>query len=155
MEQAKKMYNTIVKAIENHGWHGEFNDEELSVELRIKGDDLPMILRLHVRAEREMVVLYCTMPFKFSQEHMVDGAYALCYINDLLSDGCFDLDLETGRICFRHSILYLDSIIGPGAIEYMLDFSVYVVDEFNDKLLAINKGLLSVEDFINSQEKER
>jgi Uncharacterized conserved protein len=154
MEQAKKMYSTIVKAVENIGWHGDFDEEQMRIELRVRGDDLPMIHRIHVRPELKMVSLFCTMPFSLSQERMMEGAFALCYINDMLTNGSFDLDVSDGAICFRYGLPYMDSIIGPGAVEHMIGFCTQVVDEFNDSLMAINGGLLSVEDFINKWESE-
>lgn len=152
VQQAKKVYGTLLSALEKRGWTCKKNEEELMLEVGIVGDDLPMDLRVHVNADRQLVTLYCTMPFKLSDDAIVTGALAICYINDHLPDGSFDLDISTGRICFRLTFTFRESLISEEAFYYMLDCSTYVVDEFNDKLLMIGKGMLSLEDFVKQFE---
>jgi hypothetical protein len=43
---------------------------------------------------------------------------------------------------------FRDSVIGEGLIQYMISCACAMVDKYNDLFLAIDKGLLSITDFI-------
>ena len=152
MKLAQRTYGTLKQAITDRGWTCQANDEEMSVDFGVTGDDVKMLFSLVVDADLQLVLLYSPLPFNMSEESITMGAVALCYINNRLPDGNFDLDLGTGRICFRQSLTFRESIIGPQAFQYMLDCATYIVDEFNDKLLMLSKGAISFEDFMASME---
>lgn len=154
LQQAAKVFETVKSVLDSTGWkqNANIDEENMVVRLAIVKDDLPMEIRLIVDPENLLISLYSTFPFFLSEENLTDGALALCYINDHLTDGCFDLDLETGRVCFRVTLTFRESLISQEAIKYLFDCTVYIVDEYNDKMLAISKGALSLEDFVNAEE---
>ena len=65
-----------------------------------------------------------------------------------MADGSFDYDLSNGAIVFRMTASFRDSVIGEGLFQYLISCSCAMVDKFNDQFLAIDKGLLSIGDFI-------
>ena len=67
-----------------------------------------------------------------------------------LADGSFDYDITDGMIGFRLTYAFHDSVIGENLLQYMISWSLAVIDKYNDKFLAIDKGFLSLQDFINS-----
>ena len=82
----------------------------------------------------------------------LDLAIATCVASYGLSDGSFDYDITTGRIFFRLTVCFRNSTIGDGLFTYLVGVSSAVVDKYNDKFFAISKGLLSVDDFIVSEQ---
>ena len=44
---------------------------------------------------------------------------------------------------------FLDSDLGDEVLSYMIAASTYAIDEFNDKLLALSLGSLSLEEFMD------
>ena len=79
----------------------------------------------------------------------MEGAIATCAASYGLADGSFDYDLSDGQITFRMTASFRESEIGEELLQYMVSCACVTVDEYNDKFLAIDKGLISIDDFIN------
>lgn len=68
-----------------------------------------------------------------------------------MADGSFDFDLSDGSITFRMTASFRESQIGEGLIQYMISCACVMVDKYNDQFLAIDKGVLSITDFIKAE----
>ena len=127
------------------------NDAELRVECSAKGDDLPMDIKIRIDSDRQLVVLLSHLPFVVSEDKRIDGAVATCYVSNKLADGSFDYDISDGSVAFRITASFANSDIGMDLIKYMIGCSSLTVDEYNDKFLALTKGLISITDFISEE----
>lgn len=78
----------------------------------------------------------------------MEGAIATCVVNYGMADGSFDYDLSDGKIVFRMTVSFRESQLGEGLFQYMIDCSCAMADKYNDRLLALDKGLMSLSDFI-------
>ncbi len=81
---------------------------------------------------------------------MANAALAICIINDNLVDGNFDMDVTKGSLCYRMSLSFRESLISEEAFDFFIDYAVYVIDEFNDKLLMLAKGMLTPAQLLGS-----
>ena len=151
IEQAKQVYKTLCAAIEKREWHYDKEEENLLVHFGVSGDDIPMQFILVIDAERQLVRLLSSMPYKMSEDKRIEGAVATCVASVGMADGNFDYDLSDGSIVFRMTASFRDSLIGEGLFQYMISCACAVVDKYNDQFLAISKGLLSIADFIESE----
>lgn len=146
---AKQVYKTLCDAIDRMEWHYEKEEDGLIVHFAVNGDDIPMHFILIVDAERQLVRLMSPMPFKMSEAKRMEGAIATCVASYGLVDGSFDYDLADGTIVFRMTASFRESLVGEGLFQYMISCSCVKVDDYNDQFLAIDKGLLSITDFIS------
>ena len=151
MADALKVYQTLCEAIERREWKYEKEEEKLLVHFGVNGDDIPMQFILVVDAERQLIRVMSPLPFKMSEEKRIEGAIATCVATFGMADGGFDYDLSSGRISFRITASYRNSDIGDGLFQYMMSCACAMVDEYNDKFLAIDKGMLSIADFIQER----
>ena len=151
MDLAKEVYATLCAALDRREWHYEKDEENLVVHFGVSGDDIPMSFIIAVDAERQLVRVMSPLPFKFSEDKRMDGAIATCVASFGLADGSFDYDISTGMVIFRMTATYRESKLGDGLFQYMISCASVMVDEFNDKFLAIDKGMLSIGDFIASR----
>ena len=124
------------------------DEEKLLVHFGVSGDDIPMQFILVVDAERQLVRLMSPMPYKMSEGKRMEGAIATCAASYGMADGSFDYDLSDGEIVFRMTASFRESLIGEGLLQYMISCSCAMVDKYNDQFLAIDKGLMSITDFI-------
>lgn len=147
---AKTVFTTLCDVMERRGWKYEKDEKDLTVHFIVSGDDIPMQFILVIDAERQLIRLMSPLPFKMSEDKRIDGAIATCAASFGLADGSFDYDLTEGRIIFRMTASFRESLIGEELFHYMIECSCVTVDEYNDKFLAIDKGLLSVSDFIEN-----
>ncbi len=155
-EEAKKMmgqnvYETICKMFDDLSYHYERHDEDLVITCTVKGEDIPMDILFAVRDDRQIVQLISPMPFTVPEDKRIDIALAITVINDMLVDGSFDFDMTKGRVSFRLTASYIESILGKELFEYMLMVSATTIDEYNDKFLMIAKGMISFEQFLESE----
>lgn len=148
LEQAKKVYETLCTAIDNRDWKYEKDEDELVAHFWVNGDDIPMKFILRVDAGRQLIQLLSPMPFCMSESKRIDGAVATCAASFNLVDGSFDYNLSDGRIVFRMTASFRESTIGEMLFQYMISCACATVDEFNDKFFAIDKGTLSIDEFI-------
>lgn len=147
---SKTVFTTLCDVMERRGWKYEKDEKDLTVHFIVSGDDIPMQFILVIDAERQLIRLMSPLPFKMSEDKRIDGAIATCAASFGLADGSFDYDLTEGRIIFRMTASFRESLIGEELFHYMIECSCVTVDEYNDKFLAIDKGLLSVSDFIEN-----
>ncbi len=90
------------------------------------------------------------MPFKVPEDKISEMAIAVAVANNGLRDGSFDFDVSDGKILFRMTACYIDSILGKELYRMMLIVSSNTIDRYNDKFLMLSKGIVSLEQFIES-----
>ncbi len=149
MELAKQVYQTLCEAIERREWKFGKHEEKLLVHFGVNGDDIPMQFILIVDAERQLIRLMSPLPFKMSESKRMEGAIATCVASYGMADGSFDYDLSDGTIVFRMTASFRESLIGEGLFQYLISCSCAMVDKYNDQFLAIDKGIMSIADFIS------
>ncbi len=148
MALAKQVYDTLCEAIERRNWKFGKDEEKLLVHFGVRGDDIPMNFILVVDAERQLIRLLSPMPYKMSENKRMEGAIATCAATYGMADGSFDFNLSTGEIVFRMTASFRESVIGEGLFQYMISCSCAMVDKYNDQFLGIDKGEISIAEFI-------
>ena len=148
VKQAGATYQALIRMLQENDWHFERDDENLSIECSAKGDDLSMDITIRIDAERQLAILYSPMPFTVPENKRATLAVAVSVANYGLVDGSFDYDFLSGRILFRMTSSFLESLIDQQVLEYMLYVSCHTIDEYNDKFLVISQMDMSVDKMI-------
>ena len=78
---------------------------------------------------------------------MLFRSIATCQANYRLADGSFDYDFREGKVFFRMTSSYRDSLISQNLLEYMMACAAFTVDAYNDKFLMLAKGQMAIEEF--------
>ena len=147
MERGVQTYNLLCQALEENEWKYDKDDEKLAIDISFSSDDLPIKFRVAVDVKREIVSLFSLLPFKFKDDTRIDGSTAVNAINYKLADGSFDYDLGDGTVGFRMTTSYCESLLSTEVFKYMIDCAFWTVDRYNDKLLALNKGYITIKEF--------
>jgi hypothetical protein len=148
IELAKKVFNTLCQAIESRNWSFEKREESLSVYFGIKGEDIPMDFILVVDIQRQLIRLVSPMKFVMSESKRMEGAIAACAASFGMADGNFDFDKQSGKLAFRMTASFAESVISEKLFHYMIAYSCNMVDKYNDKFLSLDKGEISVAEFL-------
>ena len=149
--KAKAVFDTTCEALRGEDWRFTTDDEELKIHTQAIGEDLPMDIMIDVNAKRQLVLVISKLPLTVPENKLVDLAIAVNVINYQLVDGSFDFDLKSGRIFFRLTSSFRESKVGKEAVLYMLMCSCKTIDEYNDKLLLLAKGLLDIDQFVRTE----
>ena len=148
LKQAQAVYKALCNMLDDHNWNYEKNEKELSIYSGARGDDLPIELRIRVDAQRKLVSLLSQMPFDVPENRRTALAVAVSEANSTMVDGDFDYNYLTGKIIFRMTTSFLDSLIGKELFEYMLSCACYTIDEYNDKFLMVAMKDMSVDQIL-------
>ncbi len=150
LKRARDILAKCCLALDKNNWKYDLNEEELEIDFGAKGEDLPIRLIFRVDADREVVSLLSPLPFTVVADKVLDVAIGLSVINNRLVDGSFDFAVkEDSKVFFRMTQSYRDSIIGIDVFEYMTYCACHTIDDYNDKLLMLVKGTLSLEKFLD------
>ena len=109
---------------------------------------MPIDMSFFVHPDREIVRMVSPMPYRVPKERRLDMAVALTFVNTRLINGCYDLDMQTGALRFRLCESYAGSEIGMEAFKYMIAITNMTEDDYNDKLIMLNKGIITLKRFV-------
>lgn len=146
--KAALLYRQLCKNLDDRNWTYEKNEEDMGVIFTVTGEDLPMHYMINVDAERQLIRVISPMPFTFSEDKRMDGALAICIANYGMADGGFDYDVKEGLVTFRLAVCFAgDTVVGDELFNYIVNLPCAMVDFFNDKFMALNKGLIDINKF--------
>lgn len=146
--RANQVYKTLCAALDARDWKYEQDEDELRVRFGVSGDDIPMEFAMFVDVDRQMVRLVSPLPFEMSEEKRVEGAVACCMVSYGMADGSFDYDISDGTISFRMTESFNGCSLGEGVFQYLISCACAMVDQYNDKFLALSKGMIGINDFV-------
>ncbi len=144
---AVTVYNALCKMLDENEVNYEKHGDDLVVSFVMSGEDLPMQFIIKVDAERELIRMLSPIPVVFGEDKRVEGALAVCRVNYLLADGNFDYDYKSGKVNFRLTSSYTDSLISGELLGYMVAVTGYTVEKYNDKFFMLSRGQIPIEDF--------
>lgn len=154
MRKAEEVYKTLIRMLDGIDWNYDRDDDKLLIKSGVKGDDFPVEFIVVVQPKQEVVQFLSTLPFKMPEDKRIDGAVATSVVNYRLVHGSFDYDMRDGRIIFRMTSSYRDSKISEELLEYTIMVSAATVDDYNDKLFMLSKGMITLDDFIKKVEAD-
>lgn len=151
-KRAKQMYELLCKTLDDRGLRyskdGKDEDGDWKVHFGGTGEDLQMNFVIYIDVGRQLFRFMSPMPFKIGEEHRLDVAIATCQANNLMVDGNFDYNIDTGSIIFKMTTTFRDSVISQDLVDYMLGVTINMADEFNDKFLSLDKGTMTLDEFL-------
>lgn len=147
MEMGKVIYDSVCSVLDGMNIHYQKIEEDLVVAFGHHGNDMNHDLILRVNTEKEVIQLFEKLPFSMDESKAADIARAVCAVNINLLCGAFSYDLKD-NLLYEVTQIYSGSLIGEETIKRMLLALVFTVEEYDDKFMALNKGYLKVENFI-------
>ncbi len=151
LKLAKSVYNSLCEMLDEKNVRYDKQQDDLIISFITGGDDIPMQFLVKVDAERQLIRVLSPIPVTFGEEKRVEGAIATCHATYVLADGSFDYDFQTGKVLFRLTSSYMDSLISKNLFEYMIIIAIHTVDKYNDKFFMLAKGQMSIEEFCNQE----
>lgn len=147
-ELAKATYATLCQALDAIQWRYKKDEEKLVIACGVSSEDLPVDLVVQVDKDRSMVLLLSKLPFSIREDRRLDMAVAVAALNNRLVHGCFDYHLTDGVIYFRLPNSFIDSVLDKEVFVYMLACATSTIDDYNDKLMMLAKGMVTLERFL-------
>ena len=148
LERAAQVYQLIKSHLSSKGMKFEPHDDDKVITMTAQGEDLPMPLLIRVIGDREVLHISSPLPGRIPEDKRIDTAVALAAINNHLMNGNFDLDLDSGLVVYRVCQSFHDNDISEEQIHYLLAIVFITMDEYNDTLFMMAKGMLTLEQLL-------
>ncbi|MBQ5335120.1 MAG: YbjN domain-containing protein [Oscillospiraceae bacterium] len=145
---ALKTFEILCKALDSHEWKYDKNEEGLVIDCGARGDDLPMPVKIRVREDRQLVCLVSHIPIEVPENKRIETAAAVSMVNYRLLNGCFEFDIQNGRLFFRMSTGFMGTVLSEEVFSYMLFVSLRIIDDYNDKFEALANGTIGLDAFL-------
>lgn len=149
LKLAQAEYKLLCDLLDSYNWHYDKDDEKLVLYVNVRGEDLPIPIRVIIDADRQLAVLHSQMPFDVPEDMRKNMAVAVSLANHDLVDGVFDYDVESGNIVFRITSSFMESLIGGEVFDYMVQAACSLVDEYNDKFAAVVAQKMTIEEIVD------
>ena len=153
-ERAKAAYKAITSFLDESNLKYESRPNENVAFVTITGEDFPVTLMFTVRSEAQRVETYSQIPVEIKSEKAVDVAMACAAINNRIAYGKFCLYFDQ-NICTYENSEYINGLEGFTS-EYgrrIVGPAYSIVEAYNDKIYAVNRGVLSVKELLASLKK--
>ena len=117
-----------------------------------RGEDFPMDFHFVVDPDQQLIVVLSPQPVRVPQDKVADMARAVAAMNYRLVIGQFAFDQSSGFIYWKLAVPFRGSLISEEVFDYIIHGCIHIVDEYNDKLIMLAKGMLDIDTFIESQQ---
>ena len=147
---AQAAYGTLCAAMDQQGWHYQKHEENLAITCSVKGEDLSMDVMVSIDTERQFVMVLSRLPFITQENKRLDMGVAVSLVNEKLVAGSFDCHMDKGEVYFRMTSSIFDMEPSSEVFLCMVNSSCMIIDAYNDKLMMLGKGMVSVQQFAQS-----
>lgn len=135
--KSRKAYQTLCKVLERNDILHECDDRNLCVKCCVSGRETDLKLIFVIEPPKMLISLYAPMNVDVSWKNVSDLAFALCVINDSLSDGHFCFDRRNMGVYFKMTSSFYNSFINDSIFEYMLSVAAEQTDEYYSKITKL------------------
>ncbi len=153
-EEAVRVYDKFIDHLNSKNFHYTEHKDHLVIELTVRGEDLPQPTYIEIIEQRGVLRIISPIPARFPEDKRVDAAVAVATANYGIVNGSFDLDMSDGEVRFRVAMRYRNMDIDDEMIHYLLAIVFMTTDKYNDRFFMLMKGMMTIEKFIELEEKE-
>lgn len=150
---AQRAFDRLCQVLDNMKWKYNRDVANRIITTTAVGNDLTINLRMVVSEERRLMYIKSVMPFEVSEGKRDLVGKALHIANYSILNGCFEYDQFAGRLGFRIVIPFFDCELSEEVYRYAVMLTCQMVDKFNDKILNLINGKMSLQEFREFAEK--
>ena len=144
--EALAIFNKYCSYLDAQNWNYEKDEDKFLVVYNVTGEDLPMRFLVVLEPELGIIRIISELPFEVSEDKIVDLNLAVTAVNDHIMNGCFLVSPHS--VLFKVASSYYFDEVDDNLFDYLMSVSINVVEKYNDKFFALEKGYVSLNDFI-------
>ena len=129
-----KVYQTLCSVLKRNDIIYECDENNLCVRCSISGKEKDFRMIFVIEPSKMLISLYVPIEIDSGLKNVSDLAFALCVINDTLSDGHFCFDRRNTGVYFKMTSSFYNSILSESIFEYMLSVAAEKTDEYYLKI---------------------
>ena len=148
MTSASDVYQLFIKHCDEHQIPYEKHDDNLTLKINVRGEDLPQPTVVYVIERANVVMIRSPFPFSIPEDKRPEAAIGITIANYGMINGCFEMDMRDGEIGYKIAQGFHDIDFSDEMISYMFTLAFTTTDKFNDKFFGLAMGMFSLEQFI-------
>lgn len=146
-QQAQSAFETLCATLDDMKWKYNRDAANRVITTSAIGKDLTINLRMVVDEQRTLAYIKSPMPFDIAENKREVIGKALHIANFSILNGCFEYDQERGKVGFKIVIPYFDCQLSKEVYRYAVMLTCQMVDRFNDKILDLANGKMTLQEF--------
>ena len=146
-KEAVRVYKLFQSVCEGFKFKYKANDEELSVELGIQGDNALMNITLNVNKNIDVAYILSKLDFSVGEMCDDDVAQACNLVNTRLAFGSFDYNSKRNHVVFRIATNYTGMELTAESVKALLLSTYSTIDKYFKVLQQVAQGEVSFEQF--------
>lgn len=146
MTRSKLAFNSVCNILQLNNVQFTPFVGKLKIECRITAD-IPISLLITINPEYEILLITSILPFAVEERAIIDSALAINMVNYKLVDGSFDFNIYSGTIRFRMTSSYRESLFSRALFEYMIKYTVKIVDKYDNMFFCLSSGAYNLQEF--------
>lgn len=132
---------TLRAVLAEIGWDEWSREEGCNIFVDLVIEDAPIAYaHAAISHELEQFVFFLVLALMPSVERRKECALVITGINHDILVGGFDLDFETGKICFKNGVSFRGTDLRPQEIRNVILHSMLAVETYIDKIAAVVNG---------------
>jgi hypothetical protein len=138
----QELFETIGQYLLVYEWELEFKPDDLAYVGTMNGENIDWTLGVSVDKDPETraVSVISFLPVKAPLHIRPAVAEVIARINESLSIGIWNLDMNDGTLYFEVSVELMDSTISQAMFGRMLDVNLSIVDSYANTILSVVYG---------------
>ncbi|MDL2225123.1 YbjN domain-containing protein [Eubacteriales bacterium OttesenSCG-928-M02] len=144
---ARELYQMAKDELADMGMEVEADDAEMMLQFAYQGEDMEHRMYVEVNMAGSVIRTIEILPFTVNPDKTDGMLKAINYINKSLTIGTFWYDMD-GSVFFTIPQLYYNSILSREAVRLQIMRTAELVEDFDDRLVAVNKGYLAPENIM-------
>jgi hypothetical protein len=142
-QNGQNALRTVSRVLTSIGWHPQETEYEGVLRVDFSGDHIPISEALaDVRIEYERFIYFLNFGERVPPDRCDEMAEFLTRANFGLVIGCFEFDLDDGRVRFRSSIDFTNSELTETLIRNSIRSSMDAVERYGDAIVKVLRGEL-------------
>lgn len=146
-KQAKNVLKTLCKVLDREKLKYNVDEKDCTLSIAMQGADLPIRIMFKSDADRGIITGISHLDYVVAEDKRYDMAVAVTMVNYRLVMGSFDYDLSKGKILYRMTTAFMDSVIGEAAMKTLFFCIASTVERYNDKFLKLSMGAYDLAGF--------
>ncbi|MDR0426252.1 MAG: YbjN domain-containing protein [Clostridiales bacterium] len=147
-QRTRGVIERLYEFLERNGFEYEKDAAAGGAAVQLSGEDFPIRLELSVSDRAQRLDVYSVLTFGLRPERAADLARAVNFINGRTAGGKFALNLADETVCYIGSAFFAGAAVGDDFIKNLISEAYYQIETYNDQLYAVNRGLLTVKEFM-------
>lgn len=148
--RADEVYDILVSELDSREWHYDEDREKRTIRFSVSGKQMTVAYDFKIDADRQLILLNSLLPFDIKEDKSGDFMLAVCRTNSSLPDGRFRLYLENDAVSFDMTCSYIESLIGEELFEYLINYTLFIVDRYGPRLKDLNDDVIDVQKYIDT-----